>query len=114
MEYECPNPFPDIRNCPKGLKVEAAFCILGYIHLFIRTAYHGTYMVFFYHPGYAGWNFATPADLKSFWGHKDWLVQMIESPEFGPNWVHQYFKDHALARAAYPHSSGINGTYGVP
>ena len=114
MEFECPDPFPDLRGCPPGLKVDAAFCFLGFICLHVQTAYHGPYLVFYYHGTYQCWNFASPCTLEGFQEFRDGLKRLAADPQYGPEYIKQYFLDHAFRRAESPHSAGINGTYGVP
>lgn len=117
MEYECPDPFPSIRDCPPGIKIDGAFCYMGYIQLHCITSLVPPFQVFYYHPGSPGWHFVSPRDLKSFLA----LPEMYETwrlyPSFGENYIHNYFKGH-VARHLEDISkfgpSALNVALGVP
>ena len=117
MEFECPDPFPNIRYCPPGLKIMGAWCLLGYICLSVWNKDRHFGDVFYYHSYFPGWNFRGFGgdSTAHFWWLRDDLLDQIQRE--GPESVISYFDRHAQRRLAENNIPGVrepNDYFGVP
>lgn len=113
MEYECPDPWPNERFCPKGLRVNAAFCFLGHIVLNVTILGELDWLVFYNPPGYAGWHFASPWASNDFHQFKEYLVLMFNDPQYGEAWIHNYFAGHGELARTDVNTRSVRARFGV-
>lgn len=115
MEFECPDPMPRIRNLPKGVSIDDAFCIFGHVVLHVVLDIPSgakEWEVFYNPPSSPGFNFVSPCTLAGFQEVKDNFRRLAADPAYGQKYIDSYFAGQGGA-AAEAIAKGARGSFNL-